>query len=63
MLCLFFFLRKQCIHSDSRLDFLKSLFKEIPDVAEEGNDINSTDSTVAKKRKIANSDDDSDEEV
>lgn len=57
-----FFFRKQCINSDDRLDFLKDHLKDIPEVAEESNDTNRTDSPVNKKRRVTNNDD-SDEEV
>lgn len=34
-----FSFRKQCIYSDSRLDFLKELMKNIPDLNEELSDM------------------------
>ncbi|XP_050528427.1 dr1-associated corepressor-like isoform X5 [Daktulosphaira vitifoliae] len=49
---------KQCILSDSRLEFLRELVKDIPDVSEEHNDGNSIDGVVVKKQKINDSDSD-----
>lgn len=57
-----FFCRKQCIYSDSRLDFLKELMKNIPDVSEECNDTNLSEPPVLKIKQMSNNDD-SDEEV
>lgn len=59
----FFFFRKQCIYSDSRLDFLKELMKNIPDVSEECNDTNLGESPAVSKIKQFLNNDDSDEEV
>lgn len=56
------FFRKQCIYSDSRLDFLKELMKNIPDVSEECNDTNLGETPAVSKIKQLNNDD-SDEEV
>ncbi|XP_003244104.2 uncharacterized protein LOC100571273 isoform X1 [Acyrthosiphon pisum] len=50
---------KQCIYSDSRLDFLKELVKSTPDHSEECNDI--ADSAVIQNNQVSNND--SDEET
>ncbi|KAL4125861.1 hypothetical protein QTP88_010099 [Uroleucon formosanum] len=50
---------KQCIYSDSRLDFLKELVKSTPDQSEECNDI--ADSAVIQNNQVSNND--SDEET
>lgn len=52
-----FYFRKQCIYSDSRLDFLKELVKNTPEISEECNDINFVEPPVTK-RKIENNDSD-----
>jgi len=53
---IFFFFRKQCIYSDSRLDFLKELVKSTPDNSEECNDI--VDSAVTQNNQVSNNDSD-----
>ncbi|CAH1731225.1 unnamed protein product [Aphis gossypii] len=47
---------KQCIYSDSRLDFLKELVKSTPDNSEECNDI--ADSAVTQNNQVSNNDSD-----
>lgn len=55
------FFRKQCIHLDSRFDFLKELVKHVPELSEENNDNNCTKPSTEKKEQIENSE--SDEET
>lgn len=50
---------KQCIYSDSRLDFLKELVKSTPDHFEESYDI--AEPTVTQNNQVSNND--SDEET
>ncbi|XP_060847264.1 uncharacterized protein LOC132926868 isoform X2 [Rhopalosiphum padi] len=47
---------KQCIYSDSRLDFLKELVKSTPDNSEECNDI--LDPAVTQNNQVSNNDSD-----
>lgn len=55
---IFFPSRKQCVHSDSRLEFLKELMKNIPDLAEELNDTNYPLPPIVKLKQIATSESD-----
>lgn len=56
----YYYSRKQCIYSDSRLDFLKELVKNTPDTSDECNDISFSESPIPNKL-ITN--DESDEET
>ncbi|XP_050426500.1 uncharacterized protein LOC126836874 [Adelges cooleyi] len=52
---------KQCIYADSRLEFLRELVKNIPDISEENNDGNTVEQFVIKRKPFENNEDDSDE--